>query len=66
MRRLGKRLRSLREKAGLTQVEIAEAAQLDEKHYQTIESGLANVTFSTLVALARAFGISLGKLLEDV
>ncbi len=29
------------EAAGLTQVQVAEKAALDEKHYQTVESGLS-------------------------
>ncbi|MEO7032886.1 MAG: helix-turn-helix transcriptional regulator [Polyangiaceae bacterium] len=66
LRRLGKRLRSLREAAGLTQVQVAEKAALDDKHYQTMESGLSNVTFATLVAVAKALGVTLAELFEGV
>ena len=66
LRRLGRRLRSLRDVAGLTQVQVAEKAALDEKHYQTMESGLSNVTFATLVAVAKALGVTLAELFEGV
>ena len=66
LRRLGRRLRSLREAAELTQVQLAERAAIDEKHYQTMESGLSNVTLATLVAVSRALGVTLAELLEGV
>lgn len=66
LRRLGRRLRSLREAAGLTQVQVAEKAVLDDKHYQTLESGLSNVTFATLVAVSKALGVTLPELFEGV
>ena len=66
LRRLGRRLRSLRNAAGLTQVQLAERASIDEKHYQTMESGLSNVTFATLVAVSKALGVTLAELLEGV
>jgi transcriptional regulator with XRE-family HTH domain len=66
LRRLGRRLRSLREAAGLTQVQLAEKALLDEKHYQTMESGLSNVTYATLVAVSKALGVTLAELFEGV
>ena len=66
LRRLGRRLRSLREATGLTQVQLAEKASIDEKHYQTMESGLSNVTFATLVAVSKALGVTLAELLEGV
>jgi len=66
LRRLGRRLRSLRVEAGLTQVQLAEAAAIDEKHYQTMESGLANVTFATLAAVSKALGVTLAELFEGV
>ena len=66
LRRLSRRLRSLREAAGLTQVQVAEKAALDDKHYQTLESGLSNVTFATLVAVSKALGVTLADLFEGV
>jgi transcriptional regulator with XRE-family HTH domain len=66
LRRLGRRLRALRAEAGLTQARVAEKAAVDEKHYQTMESGLSNVTFATLVAVSRALGVTLAELLEGV
>jgi transcriptional regulator with XRE-family HTH domain len=66
LRRLGRRLRTLRKAADLTQSELAEAAHIDEKHYQVMESGLSNVTFATLAAVAKALGVTLSELFEGV
>lgn len=66
LRRLGRRLRALRKAAGLTQPQFAEMATIDDKHYQSMESGGSNVTFATLFAVAKAHGLSLSELLEGV
>jgi transcriptional regulator with XRE-family HTH domain len=66
LRRLGRRLRALRDARGLTQERLAERAGVDAKHYQALESGLSNVTFATLLAVARALGVSLSELFDGV
>lgn len=47
-------------------MQLAEKALLDEKHYQTMESGLSNVTYATLVAVSKALGVTLAELFEGV
>ena len=64
IKRVGKRLRSLREDAGLTQEEAASAAKLDPKHLQEIEHGRTNPTLASLVMLADAYSVSLAKLFD--
>ena len=63
-RRLGLRLRKLREERGLTQERAAEAAGLHPKYLGVIEGGKSNTTFATLVALAHAYRVSLSALFE--
>jgi DNA-binding XRE family transcriptional regulator len=63
-RRLGLRLRSIREGAGLTQEEAAERAGIHGKHLGVIEGGKANATVGTLVALALAYEVPLSALFE--
>ena len=64
--RLGKRLRRLRQERELSQEDLAERAALDAKHLQAIEAGQANVTFASLVGLAKALGIKVAELLKGV
>lgn len=62
IRRLGKRVRELREAAGLTQEGAATAAGLDGKHWQEIEAGRGNPTTATLVCVARALRAGVAEL----
>jgi transcriptional regulator with XRE-family HTH domain len=60
---LFRRVRSLREAAGLTQEEFAEKAGVSYKYYQALEAGRkADVRLSTLVRLSKAFGLELWEL----
>lgn len=63
-KRLGLRLRQLREERELTQEQAAELAGLHAKHLSVIENGGVNVTFSSLVALAVAYTVSLSAFFE--
>ena len=65
-RRLGLRLRQIREQKGLTQEAAAERAGVHAKHIGVIESGKANVTFATLVALALAYDAPLEAFFEGM
>ncbi len=62
---IGARVRALREKKGLTQEQAAELSGIHAKHVGRIESGGANVTISTLIALAAAYGVRLAVFFED-
>jgi ribosome-binding protein aMBF1 (putative translation factor) len=64
--RLGRRARRLRLAKGLSQEDLAERAALDAKHYQAIEGGQTNVTFATLLGIARALGVKIAELLKGV
>ena len=63
-RRLGLRLRQLREERELTQEQAAEVAGLHAKHLSVIENGAVNITFSSLAALAVAYKVSLAAFFE--
>jgi DNA-binding XRE family transcriptional regulator len=64
LNRLGKRVRALRLAADMTQEQAAEAAKLDEKHWQDIEGARTNPTVATLVGIARALEVSLAELFD--
>lgn len=58
-RRLGLRLRQLRQERGLTQEAAAELIGLHAKHLSVVENGGVNVTLSSLVGIAVAYKVSL-------
>jgi transcriptional regulator with XRE-family HTH domain len=64
-RLIGRNLKRLRKKAGLTQEAVAKDARIAVRHYQKLEAGELNVTVSTLVAVARALNQSLADLVTD-
>ena len=60
---LGKRVRELRTKRGLTQERLAEMADMDVKYLGSIERGTENPTVGTLEKLAQALSVKLHQLL---
>ncbi len=65
-RRLGWRVRQLREARGWTQETLAGRAGLDRSYVAGIEAGLRNPSTKALAKLARALGVSLSTLFEGV
>lgn len=60
-----KRLRQLRLKYGYTQQKLCELADIEYKHIQRLESNKpCDVKLSTVEKLAKAFDISISKLLN--
>ena len=59
---LGKRLKALRVAKGLRQKDMAELMGLTEQNYQRYEYGEIEPQLSTLVRLARFYGVSLDYL----
>lgn len=61
--KLGRRIRELRKKRGLSQEKLAEKAGITLRHVARIESKSPSaVAFNTLDAIARALGVSLPSL----
>jgi transcriptional regulator with XRE-family HTH domain len=60
--RIGGRLQELRRELGLSQERAAERIGIHAKHLLRIEQGDANVTITTLVAAALAYGVELRDL----
>lgn len=57
-------MRRQRERAGLTQEKLAEAAELDLRFLQRVERGKTNLSVSVLVSLADALDVAPGFLLK--
>ncbi len=63
---VGKRVKAAREKAGLTQEELAEKVNLSISHISCIERGIKPPKLDTFVSIANAIGVSSDILLQDV
>lgn len=60
--RIGRHIRAVRERQGLTQERVFLAVPMNRSHYQEIEAGRANPTLRTLVRIAAAIGVPLVEL----
>ena len=63
---LGQRIRARRSDLGLSQEGLAHAAGLDRSYVGRIERGEHNLTFVSLVRLARALGSDVATLTVDL
>lgn len=57
-RAIGNKLLSIRKKAGLTQSEVAEAANLSDRTYADIERGTVNMRIETILKICEALHIT--------
>lgn len=62
LRRLGRRVRALREEHGWTQERAAESMGVDVTHLAKIERGTVNLTFGTIVRIAEGLDRPLSAL----
>ena len=60
---LGARLRTLRQRHGLSQEQLAHKAQIPVNQVGRIERGEINPTVSTLYVLAQALGVEVKEML---
>lgn len=58
----GKRLKSIRQKKGLTQLDLELEAGISRTEISRIENGLKNIEFYTIVKLAEALDVTLREL----
>lgn len=66
LKRLGARLRQLRQARGISQERLADLAGLHRTYVGGVERGERNVSLINLLALAHALGVSLSTLAEGV
>jgi transcriptional regulator with XRE-family HTH domain len=57
LKQLGKHIRSLREKAGLSQEELGFKADIHRTYVSEIELGIKNPTYITLLKIAEALSL---------
>ncbi|RWU03350.1 XRE family transcriptional regulator [Pseudodesulfovibrio sp. S3] len=66
MKRLGIRMRQLRDEAGLSQEKLAELAEVHRTYISTIERGQQNISLTVMIKLANVFQISLDELFAEI
>ena len=64
--KLGQRVRKFREKADISQEELAHRADLDRTYVGGVERGERNLGILNLLTLAEALGVSASTLLTGV
>jgi len=64
--RFGVRLRQLRRRKGLTQVQLAERLGLDRSYLADIERGKRNVSIVNLEIIAKGLGLTLSQMLSKL
>ena len=62
---IGKRLRAIRQKRGLTQEQLSELADISPQHCSGIECGVAKVSLPALVRLCNALAATPDEVLMD-
>jgi transcriptional regulator with XRE-family HTH domain len=63
--RLGERIRDERRCRGLTQAELAETLNLSVAYVSLIERGGRNPPYTTVIAIARALGVSAAHIVPE-
>lgn len=64
-RTIGGRLFSIRKKAGMTQSEVAETANISDRTYADIERGTVNMRIETVLKLCEALHITPNEILTE-
>lgn len=64
-RAIGNKLLAIRKKAGLTQIEVAEAANLSDRTYADIERGTVNMRIETVLKICEALHITPNEVLTE-
>ncbi|HKW74464.1 MAG TPA: helix-turn-helix transcriptional regulator [Terriglobales bacterium] len=65
-RRLGERIRKLRDKKGWSQEEFADSCEVNRSYMGRIERGELNLTLDTVKKVAEGLGISVSTLLKGI
>ena len=63
--KIGQRIKDLREKAEMSQKDLAYTADLDRSYIASIENGQRNVSIVNIEKIATALGVSLKELFND-
>ena len=65
LRKIGNKLYAFRKKMGMTQSEVAEAADLSDRTYAEIERGAVNMRIETILRICSALHITPDEVLTE-
>jgi len=65
MNQYGQRIKLIRDKRGMSQIQLAEMLGVDPSHICRIEKGKGTCSISLLQKLATALGVSVADLLDE-
>ena len=65
-RAVGNKLLAIRKRMGLTQMQVAEAAELSDRAYADIERGTVNMRMDTILRICRALHVTPDEIFTDV
>lgn len=64
--KVGKRIKEIREKAGMSQKDLAYSADLDRSYIASVESGQRNISIVNLEKIANSLSVSLSELFKEI
>ncbi|NJK83179.1 MAG: helix-turn-helix transcriptional regulator [Saprospiraceae bacterium] len=64
--KIGQRIKQLRETAGMSQKDLAYAADLDRSYIASVENGQRNISIVNIEKIAKALGITLKAFFNDL
>lgn len=65
-KKLGKRVKQLRQEKGLSQEALAHLSELDRTYIPSIEKGERNISLEVIQKLAGAFKMTISELLKGI
>ena len=63
---VGQKIRAYRKQAGLSQEKLAEKASLSYKYLGEVERGYVNISLDSLMRIAKALGVRVRDLVNDL
>ncbi len=65
LRKIGKKIREIRQKEGLTQEKFSEILDITPRYYQSIDLGEMYPSLRLLLKISKLYNVSLEELLTD-
>lgn len=62
---IGQRIKDLRNKAGISQAELANRSELDRTYITSVENGKRNISIVNIEKIARALNITVREFFKD-
>jgi regulatory protein munI len=64
--KVGKRIKEIREKAEMSQKDLAYSSDLDRSYIASVENGKRNISIINIEKIAKSLGISISELFKEI